>query len=148
MAIAGKLPSQSKGAVWPSGTAQSNLQASSRLMTGHNQYQAPLPSNITMGMQQTTYMPGYPAQATSSADPRHQSNHSSLPLQHEHGLEDSVMPLVESRHSSSKPLKRSLSTPNVRQRGVTETENSHHSLSSEKKRNKLGYHRTSVACGT
>ena len=50
------------------------------------------------------------------------------------------------RRRSASSLKRSASTPNVR---------GHHSHSSdagmtlaEKRRNKLGYHRTSVACGT
>lgn len=50
------------------------------------------------------------------------------------------------RRRSTTSLKRSASTPNVRD---------HHSHSSdagmtlaEKRRNKLGYHRTSVACGT
>lgn len=48
-----------------------------------------------------------------------------------------------SKGSMSSSLKRSASTPNVR--GLIATE---HGLSmADKRRNKLGYHRTSVACG-
>lgn len=76
----------------------------------------------------------------------------------EHGIQSSfIMPLapmiplatsaasisVRRRRKSSTSLKRSASTPNVR---------GHHSSDAgmtlaEKRRNKLGYHRTSVACG-
>lgn len=42
-------------------------------------------------------------------------------------------------------MKRSMSSPNVR--GQSRTDGSESAMSAEKRRNKLGYHRTSVACG-
>jgi hypothetical protein len=47
--------------------------------------------------------------------------------------------------SKSGKVKRSLSTPNVR--GQASSDAAALALSAEKRRNKLGYHRTSVACG-
>lgn len=47
--------------------------------------------------------------------------------------------------SKSAKVKRSLSTPNVR--GQATADAAAIALSAEKRRNKLGYHRTSVACG-
>jgi hypothetical protein len=44
---------------------------------------------------------------------------------------------------SSTKIKRSMSTPNVRGQASADAA----ALSAEKRRNKLGYHRTSVACG-
>lgn len=53
----------------------------------------------------------------------------------------------ESNSAASKAakVKRSISTPNVR--GQASADAAALALSAEKKRNKLGYHRTSVACG-
>lgn len=50
-------------------------------------------------------------------------------------------PPVSSKPSSK--IKKSVSTPNVRSHAVT----SEAAALAEKRRNKLGYHRTSVACG-
>lgn len=47
--------------------------------------------------------------------------------------------------SKSSKMKRSISTPNVR--GQATADAAALALSAEKRRNKLGYHRTSVACG-
>jgi len=47
--------------------------------------------------------------------------------------------------SKASKLKRSMSTPNVR--GQVSSDSAALSFSADKKRNKLGYHRTSVACG-
>lgn len=47
--------------------------------------------------------------------------------------------------SKAAKVKRSMSTPNVR--GQATAEAAALALSAEKRRNKLGYHRTSVACG-
>lgn len=47
--------------------------------------------------------------------------------------------------SKSSKIKRSMSTPNVR--GQATAEAAALALSADKRRNKLGYHRTSVACG-
>jgi hypothetical protein len=47
--------------------------------------------------------------------------------------------------SKSAKIKRSMSTPNVR--GQATADAAALALSADKRRNKLGYHRTSVACG-
>ena len=47
--------------------------------------------------------------------------------------------------SKAAKIKRSMSTPNVR--GQSSAEAAAMALSADKRRNKLGYHRTSVACG-
>jgi hypothetical protein len=47
--------------------------------------------------------------------------------------------------SKNSKIKRSISTPNVR--GQASSDVAHLALSADKRRNKLGYHRTSVACG-
>jgi hypothetical protein len=58
-------------------------------------------------------------------------------------------PSLKNRGSStgtkSAKIKRSMSTPNVR--GQSSADAAALALSAEKRRNKLGYHRTSVACG-
>ena len=48
--------------------------------------------------------------------------------------------------ASLKRIKRSLSTPNVRSQ-QNASEHVPMGMPGEKRRNKLGYHRTSVACG-
>lgn len=44
-------------------------------------------------------------------------------------------------------LKRSVSTPNVRPQGTNEVDHGAAGIPKEKRRNKLGYHRTPIACG-
>ncbi|KAI0458662.1 hypothetical protein F5B21DRAFT_528391 [Xylaria acuta] len=58
-------------------------------------------------------------------------------------------PLAKRRGSLSKALKlrRSHSTPNVRPQGMHEPDTDSLGLSGEKKRNRLGYARTNMACG-
>ncbi|KAI0406062.1 hypothetical protein F4802DRAFT_115213 [Xylaria palmicola] len=58
-------------------------------------------------------------------------------------------PLAKRRESLSKVLKlrRSRSTPNVRPQGMNEPDNDSLGLSGDKKRNRLGYARTNMACG-
>ncbi|KAJ3577882.1 hypothetical protein NPX13_g2684 [Xylaria arbuscula] len=58
-------------------------------------------------------------------------------------------PLAKRRESMSRTLKlrRSHSTPNVRPQGMNETDTEPLGLSGEKKRNRLGYARTNMACG-
>lgn len=51
----------------------------------------------------------------------------------------------DSAAAKAAKVKRSISTPNVR--GQASADAAALALSAEKKRNKLGYHRTSVACG-
>lgn len=50
-----------------------------------------------------------------------------------------------SLRDKSTKIKRAMSTPNVRGHATTDATSS--ALSADKRRNKLGYHRTSVACG-
>ncbi|KAI0913225.1 hypothetical protein F4824DRAFT_500033 [Ustulina deusta] len=58
-------------------------------------------------------------------------------------------PLAKRRESMSKAfkLRRSHSTPNVRPQGMNEPDMESLGLSGEKKRNRLGYARTNMACG-
>jgi len=60
---------------------------------------------------------------------------------------DELSPMPKNRGMTAKPtkIKRSSSTPNVR--GQASADAAALALSAEKRRNKLGYHRTSVACG-
>lgn len=64
-------------------------------------------------------------------------------------LQKPSSPVVNSRAATgitkSAKMKRSTSTPNVR--GQAAADAAALALSAEKRRNKLGYHRTSVACG-
>ena len=65
--------------------------------------------------------------------------------------QDTVIPFIagRGRHplSTTSTLRRSVSTPNVRPQGTNDVELGPLSLPGEKKRNKLGYHRSSMACG-
>ena len=62
-------------------------------------------------------------------------------------LENEPSPVPKNRGMAARPakIKRSSSTPNVR--GQASADAAALALSAEKRRNKLGYHRTSVACG-
>ncbi|KAI1775159.1 hypothetical protein F4818DRAFT_452068 [Hypoxylon cercidicola] len=62
--------------------------------------------------------------------------------------EGAQMSPARRRDSFSKEfkLKRSVSTPNVRPQGTNEVDHGGSGLPKEKKRNKLGYHRTPIAC--
>lgn len=57
----------------------------------------------------------------------------------------SIQNLGSSNAAKSAKIKRSMSTPNVR--GQATADAAALALSADKRRNKLGYHRTSVACG-
>ncbi|KAH9891396.1 hypothetical protein F4778DRAFT_784987 [Xylariomycetidae sp. FL2044] len=94
------------------------------------QYPPPLHSGAGMGMPQSNYMPSYPTPTTA-------------------GMEGTSMPLALRRESLSKrsKLKRSFSTPNVRPQGMNDADQGSPGFPGEKKRNKLGYHRTTIACG-
>ncbi|CZT47951.1 uncharacterized protein RSE6_08577 [Rhynchosporium secalis] len=97
-------------------------------------YQYPLPSS---GMEPSNMIPGF-----------HQPS-----MDHEQPSSPAQMkmdsPSLKNRGnaaaSKSAKIKRSMSTPNVR--GQASAEAAALALSAEKRRNKLGYHRTSVACG-
>lgn len=129
--------------------------------------QAPLYSKLGM------WVMGDPPTAFSSPDPDAlstmayqyplgnsglESSSNMIPSYHhlpeEHGQSNSpadVTPLSPSfknrgtsNSSKSAKIKRSMSTPNVRGQSSADAALA---LSAEKRRNKLGYHRTSVACG-
>ncbi|PKS10514.1 hypothetical protein jhhlp_002266 [Lomentospora prolificans] len=110
------------------------------LMTSIMSYQyppPPPPNGAEMDMPHAGYMPNYnlPPPTNSSMEMR--------PAQ------DSPMSLKDRKDSLSQAslkIKRSLSTPNVRSQ-PTVPEHVPMGMPGEKRRNKLGYHRTSVACG-
>jgi hypothetical protein len=80
-------------------------------------------------------------------------NYHHLPGDHSHPDSPAIIkpssPAIRSKGvagaSKSVKIKRSMSTPNVR--GQATADAAALALSAEKRRNKLGYHRTSVACG-
>ncbi|KDN62247.1 hypothetical protein CSUB01_02476 [Colletotrichum sublineola] len=99
------------------------------------QYPQPLPySGTGMGVSHPGYAPNYdaPAPMPLPMDPRNQ--------------EQSLKERKESFSQASSKLRRSMSTPNVRPRQTSTSDANQSGLASDKKRNKLGYHRTSVAC--
>ena len=107
------------------------------------QYPPPPPPNgADMEMPPSGYMSNYSMHPQSSPMDMRQGPDSSMKLERRDSL------------SKSLKLKRSISTPDVRpqQPGLPPPqtpipEQSALALSAEKRRNKLGYHRTSVACG-
>ncbi|WQF78269.1 Putative zn(2)Cys(6) fungal-type DNA-binding domain-containing protein [Colletotrichum destructivum] len=100
------------------------------------QYPPPLPSSgPEMEVSHPGYAPDYgaPAPVPSLMDP---------------GIQDRTLKeRKESFSQASLKLKRSMSTPNVRPRQANASDPNQSGLPGDKKRNKLGYHRTSVACG-
>lgn len=96
--------------------------------------QTPLPSTSTAEVAQDTPFPFVAHQPVGGS--------SSAPGFHPQGIK-------KRKQSKSKPspeLRRSVSTPHIR--GLAMGDAGASSPISDKKRNKLGYHRTSVACGT
>ncbi|PNY29139.1 Uncharacterized protein TCAP_00943 [Tolypocladium capitatum] len=94
---------------------------------------APPPNETAMDMSQSAYNPGYnvASQDPSTADGDSRDSEGSY-----------------EEHNSDMGLRRSYSTPNtaqVQHQGTQETQ-SQSGAAGEKKRNKLGYHRTSIAC--
>ncbi|KAJ2997489.1 hypothetical protein NUW58_g641 [Xylaria curta] len=110
----------------------------------HSAYMSsyPPPTNSTMEVrplqQPVPPAPYLPAQLPAPLPPL-----SAYPLPATHS------PLSKRRESLSKALKlrRSHSTPNVRPQGMNEPDTDPLGLSGEKKRNRLGYARTNMACG-
>ncbi|RYP60880.1 hypothetical protein DL769_007934 [Monosporascus sp. CRB-8-3] len=101
------------------------------------------------------YMSGYHQPTTSSVEvrPAHQPPPTQPPLQLSPAspfpVQDTIVPLVQGRVplSTTSKLRRSISTPNVRPQGTNDADLGPLGLSGEKKRNKLGYHRSAMACG-
>ncbi|KAK2032563.1 hypothetical protein LX32DRAFT_582514 [Colletotrichum zoysiae] len=100
------------------------------------QYPPPLPySGSGINVSHPAYAPNYDASAPIPLpmDPRTQ--------------EQTLRERKESFSQASMKLRRSMSTPDVRPRQTSMSDANQSGLAGEKKRNKLGYHRTSVACG-
>ncbi|KAK8055256.1 hypothetical protein PG993_000483 [Apiospora rasikravindrae] len=111
------------------------------------QYPPPPQDGADMDLTHAGYISSYATPSASSMEVRNRIAH---PPQPPNPAQDILMPLVRRRDSvqKSSKLRRAFSTPNVRKQGANDPENGHMALSSsEKRRNKLGYHRTSVACG-
>ncbi|KAI1103960.1 hypothetical protein F4804DRAFT_342147 [Jackrogersella minutella] len=90
-------------------------------------YQYPPPQEVPeLGVSQA----GYTGSHTTSTLESHQI----LPIRRRGSL------------SQEHKLKRSVSTPNVRSQGTNEVDSGPLGLSNEKRRNRLGYHRTPIAC--
>lgn len=103
----------------------------------------------------------YPIPSSGPGPGPHIDNHSSnlvnnfhlpsvIPPQSDHrshNLPKAPSPIRRGASAGQKQekMKRSMSTPNVR--GQARQDQAESALSAEKRRNKLGYHRTSVACG-
>ncbi|GKT48317.1 uncharacterized protein ColSpa_08498 [Colletotrichum spaethianum] len=101
------------------------------------QYPPPLASSGSeMDVSHPGYAPNYgaPAPVPSQMNPGTQ--------------EQTLKERKESFSQASLKLKRSMSTPNVRPRQANASDPIQSSLAGDKKRNKLGYHRTSVACAS
>ncbi|KAI1430157.1 hypothetical protein F5Y12DRAFT_781398 [Xylaria sp. FL1777] len=119
-------------------------------------------STVAMDMSHSTYMSSYPPSTNSIMEVRHLQqppvpSTPSFPAQLPAPLlplsayppPATHNPLARRRESMSKALKlrRSHSTPNVRPQGMNEPDTESLGLSGEKKRNRLGYARTNMACG-
>jgi len=135
MAIVAPPPIQTKLDLW--GTAGSGIHPveSPEQMTSIMSYQyppPPPPTGAEMEMQHQGYMPSY-----------------SVPtdVRQPHETSMSLKDRKDSFNQASMKLKRSLSTPNVRPQQPAGPEPPLGLTAAEKRRNKLGYHRTSVACG-
>ncbi|KAK1726737.1 uncharacterized protein BDZ83DRAFT_718309 [Colletotrichum acutatum] len=102
-------------------------------------YQYPahfLPLSSDMEVPNSGFAPNYGASSSGQAS-MHQENHD--PTDQER--RDSIL------QASRRKAKRSLNKPNVRLRQANISDSSQSGQAGDKKRNKLGYHRTSVACG-
>jgi len=108
----------------------------SRPMTSIMSYQYPLPPAPDVEVSSSNLVNNY--QVPVLPPPNH-----SQPLN-----KSSHMRRGASGPTKGGKMKRSSSSPNVRgQARADQTESTFISLADEKRRNKLGYHRTSVACG-
>ncbi|KAI1126105.1 hypothetical protein F5Y10DRAFT_217668 [Nemania abortiva] len=121
-------------------------------------------SSAAMDMSHSAYMSSYPPSTNSTMEVRPlqqpplvpsapslpaQLPAPLLPLSAHPPPPATHTPLAKRRESLSKALKlrRSHSTPNVAQQGMNEPDTEFHGLPGEKKRNRLGYARTNMACG-
>lgn len=148
MAVVAPPPLKSNLEFWGSSDCAIYHTHSSEPMTDVMSYQYPPPpsqNGAEMEMQQSGYMPSYSVHHQQPSEMDMRPNHDS-------GRRDSL--------SNSMKLKRSISTPSVRppqaqsqqsqltaSQSAAAEQNALSLAAAEKRRNKLGYHRTSVACG-
>ena len=135
MAVSVQAPLYSKLGVWSRGDPLTSLSSTDSDALPNMAYQFPLGSS---GLESSSnmipsyhHLPGEHTQPESPAD----AKPASPSLKNRGG----------SIGSKSAKIKRSMSTPNVG--GQSSVDAAALALSAEKRRNKLGYHRTSVACG-
>ena len=137
MAVSVQAPPYPKLDMWDSGHPQSVYSSTGPdPVTSFMAYQYPLPPlgiDPVNGMIPSYHhhLPGEISQPTSPALTKPSS-----PAMNKRGVAGTT---------KSAKIKRSMSTPNVR--GQASADAAALALSAEKRRNKLGYHRTSVACG-
>lgn len=133
MALCVQPPFGSKTGLWNMNEPPTEYSTTgSDVVSASMAYQYPLPS---MGMDSPSMIP-------SLHNPPRDHSHPSPPSSTKQSSPPSRSNSVPSKAAK---IKRSMSTPNVR--GSVSADAAALALSAEKKRNKLGYHRTSVACG-
>lgn len=141
MAVVASHSLQSKSSLRGTTSIEIPSLKATELMTSIMSYQyppPPPPNGAEMDLPPPGYMSGYgvPQPTASGMDIR--------------SGQESPMSLKDRKDSLSqaslKKIKRSLSTPNVRSL-QNSSEHVSMGMAGEKRRNKLGYHRTSVACG-
>lgn len=120
----------SKPELWKSGCSDNfSVHSESAALPKSHQHISSPPNEAAMDMSKSAY--NVPPQDLSAADEDSSDSEESYDEQ-----------------SSDKGLRRSFSTPNtakIQQQGAKETQ-SQSGAAADKKRNKLGYHRTSIAC--
>lgn len=140
MAVSVQAPLYSKLGMWKSGNPLTVFTSTaSDAISGTMAYQYPLPSS---GLDPSSNMIPSFHHLPSDQPPPHSPAHTkpSSPSSQNRGTS-----LGSKSGSKASKIKRSISTPNVR--GQATADAAALALSAEKRRNKLGYHRTSVACG-
>ena len=141
MAVSVQTPLYSKLGMWNSGDPPTVYTSTgSDAVSGTMAYQYPLPSS---GLDQSTNMIPSFHHLPSDQPPPHSPAHTKPPSPDSQNRGPSSLGSKSSSKASK--IKRSMSTPNVR--GQATADAAALALSAEKRRNKLGYHRTSVACG-
>lgn len=133
MALCVQAPFGSKTGLWNMSDPPTDFPTAGSDAPASMGYQYPLPS---MGMASPSMIPSI------HTLPQDQSQQPSPPATTRGASPPSRPGSVPSKVSK---LKRSISSPNVRAPSAADA--AALALSAEKKRNKLGYHRTSVACG-
>lgn len=132
MAVSVQAPFHSKSGMWNLGDPPTSF-SSTR------------PDGIPVSMPYQYPLPLSSLESSSSILPSFHHPHLDHPQQSSTSQVTAASPnLKHQAGSKSAKIKKSMSTPNVRGQASADAALA---LSAEKRRNKLGYHRTSVACG-